>query len=92
MPYEVTVDRQQAPASSGALLYEVRLWPHQSLTGTGFVWIIGGTSVMAMLPLVALLGTVALWGILPFAMISVVALWWSLNRSWQDRDILEVLP
>ena len=90
MPYKVTVDRQQAPASSGALLYEVRLWPHQSLTGTGFVWIMGGTFVMAMLPLVALLGTVALWGILPFAMLSVVALWWSLNRSWKDRDILEV--
>ena len=88
MPYKVTID-EEAPASPGAFLYQVELWPHQSLTGTGFVWIIGGTFVMAMLPLFALLGTVVLWGILPFAMISVAALWWSLNRSWRDRDILE---
>lgn len=90
MPYQVIIDRQEAPASSGAFLYQVELWPHQSLTGTGFVWIIAGTFVMAMLPLFALLGTIVLWGILPFAMISVGALWWSLNRSWRDRDILEV--
>ncbi|SDY89982.1 Uncharacterized membrane protein [Jannaschia faecimaris] len=89
MPYKVTIDRQEAPVSPGAFLYQVELWPHQSLTGNGFVWIIGGTFVMAMLPLFALLGTVVLWGILPFAMISVGALWWSLNRSWRDRDILE---
>ncbi len=89
MPYKVTIDRQEAPASPGAFLYQVELWPHQSLTGTGFVWIIGVTFVMAMLPLLALIGTLALWGILPFAMISTAALWWSLHRSWRDRDILE---
>jgi uncharacterized membrane protein len=89
MPYKVTIDRQEAPATSGASVYQVELWPHQSLTGRGFVWIIGATFAMAMLPLLALVGTVVLWGILPFAMISVAALWWSLNRSWRDRDILE---
>ncbi|WP_179379497.1 DUF2244 domain-containing protein [Jannaschia marina] len=91
MPFRVVIDNEEAPATPGAFLYQVELWPHQSLTGTAFVWVIAGTFLMAMLPLIALLGTSALWGILPFAMVSVAALWWSLNRSWRDRDILETL-
>lgn len=83
------MDRQEAPASPGALLYEVRLWPHQSLTGTGFVYVIGLLFGLAMLPLLALLGRTALWGILPFAMGAVAALWWSIHRNWRDRDIVE---
>ena len=89
MPYEVTTDRQEAPASPGASLYEVRLWPHQSLTGTGYVWVIGIMAALAMLPLLALVGTMALWGILPFGMGAVAALGLSLRRSWRDRDIVE---
>lgn len=96
MPYEVTIDRQEALASPGAsaseaAIYEVRLWPHQSLTSLGFVWIIGGAYVMTSLPLIALLGTSALWGILPFALFPVTALWWSVHRNWRDRDIEETL-
>lgn len=89
MPYVVTTDTIEAPVSPGASLYEVRLWPHQSLTGTGFVWVIGILFGLAMLPLLALLGTTALWGILPFAVGAVAALWWSIHRNWRDRDIVE---
>ncbi len=89
MPYEVTVDRHEAPASPGAFAFEVRLWPHQSLTGNGYVWVIGILATLAMLPLLALVGTVALWGIMPFAMGAVAALGFSLRRSWRSRDILE---
>lgn len=89
MPWTVTTDRSEAPASPGASLYEVRLWPHQSLTGTGYVWAVGVAFAFALVPLVALLGTVALWGILPFAMGAVAALALSLRRSWRDRDIVE---
>ncbi len=89
MPYRVVTDRTEAPASPGAFLYEVQLWPHQSLTGTGFVWVIGLAFGMICLPLIALLGSIVLWGILPFAMGSVALLWFGLKRSWRDRDILE---
>lgn len=89
MPYLVVTDRTEAPASSGAFLYEVHLWPHQSLTGTGFVWVIGLSFGMICLPLLALLGTIALWGILPFALGAVALLWFGLQRNWRDRDILE---
>lgn len=89
MPYRVVAESTEAPALSGALLYEVQLWPHQSLTGTGFVWVIGLSFGMVCLPLLALVGTIALWGILPFAMGAVALLWCGLQRSWRDRDILE---
>ena len=89
MPWKVTTDRKEAPASSGAFLYEIRIWPHQSLTGTGFVWVIGIMFSLALMPLFALLGTKALWGILPFAMGAIGALWWSIHRNWHDRDIVE---
>lgn len=89
MPYRVVTDDREAPASTGAFLYEIHLWPHQSLTGTGFVWVVGVSFGMVCLPLLALLGTVVLWGILPFAMGAVALLWFGLKRSWHDRDILE---
>ena len=89
MPFRVTKDIEEAPARSGAFAFEVELWPHQSLTGTGFVWVIGITFAMACIPLVGLLGTVVFLAILPFAMISVGALWWSIQRNWRDRDIYE---
>ncbi|CTQ32894.1 DUF2244 domain-containing protein [Jannaschia rubra] len=89
MPYKVLTDLQQAPASPGAFLFQVQLWPHQSLTGTGFVWVMGLFFGLISLPLIALVGTVVMWGILPFAMGAVALLWLSLHRNWRDRDILE---
>ncbi len=89
MPFRVTRDIEEAPAQSGAFAFEVELWPHQSLTGTGFVWVIGIAFGLACIPLVGLLGTVVFMAILPFAMISVGGLWWSLQRNWRDRDIHE---
>ncbi len=89
MPYRVITDHTEAPASSGAFVYEIHLWPHQSLTGTGFVWVIGISFGMVCMPLVALVGSVVLWGILPFAMAAIAILWFGLQRNWRDRDILE---
>jgi uncharacterized membrane protein len=96
MPIRVLTDRseREAPATSGASapeLLSLELWPHQSLTPDGFVVMIGATFGMLMIPLIGLLGTVALWGVLPFMMIVLGALWYGLKRSWRDRDILERL-
>jgi uncharacterized membrane protein len=43
------------------------------------------------LPLYGLLGSVALWGILPFVLVMVGGLWWGLERSYKDGAILEEL-
>ncbi|MFM2354935.1 MAG: hypothetical protein RLZZ528_671 [Pseudomonadota bacterium] len=69
----------------------LRLWPHQSLTPRGFVWFVGATALLLAVPLIALLGTVVLWGLLPFLVLAVAGLWTALRRSWRDREITEVL-
>lgn len=70
---------------------ELRLWPHRSLPRRGFVWFIGGTAAALAVPLLAVLGSPILWGLLPFMLIVLWALWWALSRSYRDGAILEVL-
>ncbi|TFL18169.1 DUF2244 domain-containing protein [Jannaschia formosa] len=92
MPIRVITDLTEAPASPGASespLLAIELWPHQSLTPQGFVVMIGATFAMLMVPLIGLIGTAVLWGVLPFMMLVLGALWYGLKRSWRDRDILE---
>lgn len=72
-------------------LDELHLWPHRSLTRRGFVWFIGGTAALLSLPLLAVLGTVVLWGLLPFLVAVVGGLWWGLARSFRDGTLTEVL-
>ncbi|MEL6586074.1 MAG: DUF2244 domain-containing protein [Pseudomonadota bacterium] len=89
MPFRIITETAEAPVPSGASLLEVELWPHQSLTGTGFVVVIAGTFLMFCIPLFGLIGSVVLWGILPFAMGALGLLWLAINRNWKDREILE---
>lgn len=67
------------------------LWPHRSLPRRGFAAMILFAFTMGTIPLYGLLGTVFLWGILPFILVMVGALWWGLERSYRDGDILELL-
>lgn len=67
----------------------LHLWPHRSLPKTGFVWFIGITSVMIALPLLAVIGSPVLWGLLPFLVLAVVGVWLALKRSYADGQILE---
>ena len=46
---------------------------------------------LIILPLFPLLGTNVLWGLLPFLMITIAAVWVALSRSYHDRNILETL-
>ena len=89
MPYRVVTDRVEAPASPGAFRYELELWPHQSLTGSGFALVIAGTYAMLCVPLFGLLGTAVLWGVLPFALVALGGLTFAMRRSWRDRDVVE---
>jgi len=85
MPYDWT----KSPAAPDVI--ELHLWPHQSLPPKGFVLFIAATCVMLTFPLAAVLGSVVLWGILPFMLAAVAAVWAALNRSRRDAQILEVL-
>lgn len=70
---------------------ELRLWPHRSLPRRGMAAFILATFVMISIPLFAVLGTAVLWGLLPFLMAAVAAVWWGLERNYRDGNILEEL-
>lgn len=72
---------------------EVRLevWPYRSLPKTGFAAFIAATAVFLTLPLLAVLGSPLLWGLLPFVAGTVWALWAALSRSYRAGAIREEL-
>jgi len=98
MPYE-WLTQIQAPDDSGAcsdsaedaLTTCLHLWPYRSLPRRGFVWFIGGTALLLGVPLLAVLGSPVLWGLLPFLLLAIAAIWYALHRSYRDGEIVEEL-
>lgn len=85
MPYEwIEAENEDDPK-------ELHLWPYRSLPKRGFVIFIGGTAAFVLLPLIAVLGTPILWGLLPFIVGALAAMWYFLQRSYKDGEILEEL-
>lgn len=76
------------PTPEGACLH---LWPYRSLPRRGFVWFVGATAVLTALPLLTVIGSPVLWALLPFLLAAIAALWWALERSYRDGEILEIL-
>lgn len=81
MPYRWTPDQPTV----------LTLWPYRSLPRRGFAAMILMAFTLGTIPLYGLLGTVLLWGILPFVLLVVAALWWGLERSYRDGDVIEEL-
>ncbi|MGR3502786.1 DUF2244 domain-containing protein [Pseudaestuariivita sp.] len=71
--------------------WQLTLWPHRSLPRAGFAAVILGCFTAITLPLYGLLGTAVLWGMLPFVLIAVAALWWGLQASYKSGEIEERL-
>ena len=65
--------------------------PHNALNPRGFAMVIGMTAATLALPLIAVLGSPVLWGLLPFAAIALWWLWLALDRNWRDRQIIETM-
>ncbi len=84
MPYEWTTPPDAATQ-------QMRLWPHQSLPPRGFAGFILATFVMILIPLLALLGSVLLWGLLPFALMAVAGMYFALQNNHRARQIEEIL-
>lgn len=51
----------------------------------------GITAAMVTLPLVAVLGSIALWGLLPFVVVAVTCVWWAIERNDKDLAVNERL-
>lgn len=69
----------------------MRLWPHQSLPARGFAAFILTTFTLILIPTITVLGTVLLWGLLPFVMGAVAAIYFALRSNHKSRLIEEVL-
>ncbi|WP_022702819.1 DUF2244 domain-containing protein [Pseudorhodobacter ferrugineus] len=82
MPYEWT----KSPDAQ-----VLHLWPYRSLPRRGFVAFIGGTAFLVAIPLMVVLGSPVLWGLLPFLVLAVTGLYWALERSYRDGEIVETL-
>ena len=67
----------------------LRAWPHNALPARGFVMAIVIAASSLSIPLLAVLGSPILWGLLPFAGLAVWGLWYGLQRNWRDRQIVE---
>jgi len=65
------------------------LYPYRSMPANGFVWFIGITSALLALPLIALIGSPVLWGLLPFLVLTVAGTWYFLMRSYRDGHVIE---
>lgn len=70
---------------------DLHLWPYRSLPRRGFVWVIGLTAGALALPMLAVLGNRVLWGLLPFALIVIWALWFAIQRSYDSAATHEHL-
>lgn len=79
----IATDREDPP------LFDYTIRPIKSLPNTGFVWLIGVSAVGFTLPLLALLGTVALWVLLPHLLLALGLLWYFIRRNDRDRDVYE---
>lgn len=97
MPYEWVNEFSEAPAMSGASSYRagdpplarLHLWPYRSLPRRGFAGILGLAFLLLMIPLFPLIGSALLWGLLPFALGALWALWYFVEKSYRDGEILE---
>ncbi|MEM7469920.1 MAG: DUF2244 domain-containing protein [Pseudomonadota bacterium] len=78
-------DRREAP------LWRVLLYPHRSMNATGFVWVIGLLAAGLSVPLFGVFGTAVLWGVLPYLVLTVAAVWFFIMRNYRDGQIIEEL-
>ena len=56
-----------------------------------FVVFIGATTLLVSLPLITVLGTNILWGLLPFFGLMIGGVWFALHVSYKRGEVLEEL-
>ncbi|SEQ56553.1 Uncharacterized membrane protein [Loktanella sp. DSM 29012] len=86
MPYEWS-----SPPPHDQPQWSLSLWPYRSLLRRDFVLFMGGTATLIALPLLVVLGSAVLWGLLPFFIVAFSGLWFALNASYRRGEVLEEL-
>ncbi|WP_424830917.1 DUF2244 domain-containing protein [Ruegeria sp.] len=70
---------------------ELRLWPHNSMPPRAAMGVILAVFLFGLIPLLTVLGSVLLWGLLPFLLITVLGLWLAFEMNYRARGMFEVL-
>lgn len=83
MPYKWTATESNDP--------QLILWPFSSLPIKGFAAVIMTMFTLMTVPLYPLLGLGVFWGLLPFLLIVLAALWFALRKNYRDRSVVEIL-
>lgn len=78
-------------SAPGETPQRLRLWPHNSLPERGMAAFVLATFTMILIPIVTLLGSPVLWGLLPFALMAVWGIYHALRRNRRARQIVEEL-
>jgi len=91
MPYAWTSESAAEVGAMGKPLATLRLWPHRSLPRRGFVAFIAITAALASVPLLVVLGSPVMWGLLPFVLGMLAGLWQALQSSYRSGEIVEEL-
>ena len=84
MPYQWISQPDETPQT-------LRLWPHNSLPPQGMAAFVLATFAMILIPVVTMLGSPVLWGLLPFVLLAVWGIYHALQRNRKARNIVEVL-
>lgn len=91
MPYRWNDTATDAPyvtghashAEGAAPLATLTLWPHRSLAPKGFVAVIALMFVLGLVPVIPLIGTKFIWGILGFTLSVLAGLYYALHLSYR---------
>lgn len=86
MPYEWTPEPPHRDPH-----WQLSLWPYRSLLRKDFVLFMGATALIVALPLITVLGTAVLWGLLPFFALMIAGLWFAISISYKRGEVLEEL-
>ncbi len=69
----------------------MRIWPHESLPARGMAAFVLTTFTLILIPVIPLLGSPILWGLLPFLLLAVWGIYFALQSNHRARQIMEVL-
>lgn len=61
------------------------------MTPDGFALFIGATAGLIFLPVIAILGSPVVWGLLPFFLLALWGVWSAIRRNQRDGQLREVL-
>ncbi len=84
MPFNVI--RKPHGSAPDQPLTRIHAVPHQSMTPEGFVTFMGATLTLIALPLLTLLGSPVLWGVLPFFAVMIWGLWAAISRQKREAS------